>query len=224
MRSKHGRDNYIRMTPIYLNVFNNLNRGFKGLIEWLQLSGEENIIIIDNNSTYEPLLEYYETLPYEIIRSSQNLGHEAFWKLGINPTEQFILSDPDVVPDKNCPKDLVRKMIEVSDRYGTAKVGPGIRIDNLPDHYHLKDLMLRSECRYWDESARTPEGDSFFADIDTTFALYQPEWGRWPPAKHVRLDFPYVVEHVPWYLPSNEYHEEREYYKNTVLPGISHSQ
>jgi hypothetical protein len=154
-----------------------------------------------------------------------NHGHEAFWKLGwhLHEKERYILTDPDVVPDAGCPLDLVLKMHEVADRIPFSKVGPGIRIDDLPNHYHLKDLMLRSECKYWDESRRVPQGDAFFSEIDTTFALYQPWAGRWD-GVHVRLDFPYVVQHVPWYDDSSKPNPEREYYKATVLPGISHSQ
>jgi hypothetical protein len=117
----------------------------------------------------------------------------------------------------------MQKMHQVADRYDNAKVGPGIRIDNLPDYYHLKDLMLRSECGYWDESKRTPHGDSFFAPIDTTFALYKPGAGKWD-GTHIRLDFPYVVNHIPWHDESSLPNEERDYYKMTVIPGISHSQ
>jgi len=213
-------------TQIYIVNFNNLNRGFSRLIDWLKRAGMSGIVVIDNHSTFAPLLRYYETLAdVTIMLRPENLGHDVFWSLGyhLHQTKRFIVTDPDVVPDANCPIDLVRRMHQVADRIPGSKVGPGIRIDNLPDHYHLKDLMLRSECGYWDESKRMPHGDAFFARIDTTFALYEPGAGKWD-GVHVRLDFPYVVEHIPWYDDSALPDEERDFYKATVLPGISHSQ
>jgi GT2 family glycosyltransferase len=221
-----------RDTPIYIISFNRLELGLKDLVTWLLNAEMHDITIIDNNSTYEPLMNYYYWIPWnfaevKLVRLPENYGHEAAWRMGIHKSVEtrFIVTDPDVIPSSSCPLDLVRKMHEVTDRYpGGAKVGPGIRIDNLPDEYRLKDLMLRSEKGYWDESRRTPEGDGFFSAIDTTFALYEPGWGRWPEAPHVRLDFPYVVEHRPWYVDSSQPHAERDYYAQTVIPGISHSQ
>ena len=213
-------------TPIYIVSFNRLELGFRRLVEWLQAAGMTNINVIDNCSTWPPLLEYYQTLKgVNILRQSENLGHNVFWNLGyhLHQTQRFIVTDPDVVPDKDCPLDLVLKMHQVADRIPGSKVGPSIRIDNLPDHYHLKDLMLRSESGYWSEAARTKESDCFNAQIDTTFSLYQPQAGKWD-GTHLRLDFPYVVEHVPWYDNSSKPNAEREFYKATVMPGISHSQ
>jgi len=218
-------DNW-KATPIFIIQRNNLTRGFQRLVEWLQSAGMTNITVIDNASTWAPLLAYYKTLcDVRIMMLPENHGHDVFWKLGwhLHQTERFIITDPDVVPDGGCPKDLVLKMHMVADRYKPSKVGPGIRIDNLPDHYHLKQLMLDSEMGYWQEADRIPLRDGFFARIDTTFALYEPGAEKWDGA-HIRLDFPYVVEHVPWYDNSSQPNEEREFYKATVAPGISHSQ
>ena len=213
-------------TPIYVISYNNRFRGFQRLIDWLKTAGMTCITVIDNHSNWEPLLEYYRTLTdVQMIMLPENEGHDVFWKRGyhLHQHERFIVTDPDVVPAEGCPKDLVLKMHMVADRIPGSKVGPGLRIDNLPDSYDLKDLMLRSECGYWAESMRTPQGDGFFADIDTTMALYEPGAGKWQ-GVHTRLDFPYVVEHIPWYIPSAEPNKERDFYKATAIPGISHSQ
>lgn len=210
-------------TPIYVLSFNRVT-ALRQLIDWLKRTGMTRITILDNHSTYEPLLRYYETLEdVQMIVLPQNEGHDVFWNRGyhLHQDSRFIVTDPDVVPDVGCPMDLVLRMHQIADRYEPAKVGPGIRIDNLPDHYHLKDLMLISESPYW--SNRTLEGDCFHARIDTTFALYEPGAGKWD-HNHIRLDFPYVVEHWPWYQDSSQPNEERDFYKATVLPGISHSQ
>lgn len=212
-------------TPIFVISFNRVH-ALRQLIDWLKRASMTRITILDNHSTYDPLLRYYETLEdVQMIVLPQNEGHDVFWNRGyhLHQDSRFIVTDPDVVPDANCPLDLVLRMHQIADRYEPAKVGPGIRIDNLPNHYHLKELMLCSERGYWDEGSRVPQGDAFFARIDTTFALYEPGAGKWD-NNHIRLDFPYVVEHLPWYDDSSQPNEERDFYKATVLPGISHSQ
>jgi hypothetical protein len=39
-------------------------------------------IIVDNASTYPPLLSWYETNPCKVIRLSINCGHRAPWEQG----------------------------------------------------------------------------------------------------------------------------------------------
>jgi hypothetical protein len=41
--------------------------------------------------------------------------------------------------------------------------------------------------------------------------------------QHVRLDFPYVVRHLPWYEDSTNPSEETKYYRAHVAPGFSSS-
>lgn len=211
-------------TPIFVLSFNRVSV-LRQLIDWLKYAEMTNLTIIDNHSTYPPLLEYYETLTdVKMMMLPENHGHDVFWKLGwhLHQQERFIVTDPDVVPDPMCPKDLVLRMHMIADTYKPAKVGPGIRIDNIPDHYALKDLMLRSECGYWDGSRRA-HGGCFEAALDTTFALYEPGAGKWD-GRHFRLDFPYVINHLPWHEDLSKPNPERDYYRDSVLPGISHSQ
>ena len=220
-----------RDTPCFVNNFNRLDIGFRDLLTWLKRAGMTDITVIDNGSTYCPLLDFYELsemFNVKLIRAP-NLGHEAIWKLGLHNTpngERFVYTDADCVPDPDCPLDLVRKMHEVADRYAPAKVGPAIRIDDIPSHFAQRDHMRFCESDYW--ARRYPEGDCWNAALDTTFALYDSGWGRWPQAEtggvqHVRLDFPYVVRHIPWYLPSDNLPAEEKFYRAHVAPGFSSS-
>jgi len=76
-----------QQTPVYITNFNNLERGFRQLLDWLINAGMANITIIDNASTYEPLLVYYADLdwPLRICRLTENKGPYALWELGLVP-------------------------------------------------------------------------------------------------------------------------------------------
>ena len=123
-----------------------------------------------------------------------------------------------MVPAKECPKDLVRKLHEVMDRYD-CKVGAGLRTDNLPDHFDRKAKAISDESGYW---TKRRDADCFEAAVDTTFAIYKRGWECFPEKQHLRLDFPYVMEHVVWYEDSAKPNAERDFYRATARQDITH--
>ena len=57
-----------------------------------------DITIVDNDSTYEPLLEWYETKPCEIIKTSNN-GHLSPWLIDLPKkltSEFYVVTDSDL--------------------------------------------------------------------------------------------------------------------------------
>ena len=56
-----------KQTPIIINNFNRLDF-LRRLIERLERDGYRNIYIIDNASGYDPLLAYYDCVPYPVFR------------------------------------------------------------------------------------------------------------------------------------------------------------
>jgi hypothetical protein len=208
-----------RDIPVYVTNRNTLERGFRQQLEWLQRAGMKSITIIDNESTYPPLLDFYAQIAIPIIHTPSNIGPEAFWEMGMhgNMQTRFIVTDADIVPDSACPLDLVGKMLEVAERYG-AKTGPGLRIDDLPDWYSEKQRVLIWETQFWQ---KRKDAECFDAAIHNHFGLYQPGWAVWPNAPHLRLDFPYVARHLPWYEDSSAANVEREYYRARVKSGVT---
>jgi len=198
--------------PIFITNRNRLDCGFRKLVTWLQNVGQEKITVLDNGSTYPPLLEYYDKLSGVTIIRQDNQGPWAFWrhnKLHLQQETPYIVSDADVSPDNGCPEDLLERLLFVLTRHRdiVLKVGPGLRVDNLPDAYAKKGEVIKHETQFSLEAHRenhqksswvvdgTPE--MFDAFIDTTFALYHPksEFPAWH--HHYRLDKPYVFEHRP---------------------------
>ena len=200
----------LRDTPIYINNRNRLTSTSK-LVEWLRQRGYERITILDNAASYPPLLEYYKTVPVD-IRRMRNSGPWAFWDMAMwrQQSTKYIVTDSDCVPSEDCPDDLIERLSVVLDENpGAGKVGPSLRMNGDEP---------QSELCHW-QRRHSPE--AFYAGIDTTFAIYnagspfvQPTW------KNLRLDFPYTVDHWPWFSDSKS--EEEVYYRAHAENGWSH--
>lgn len=211
-----------RDTPVFVTNFNNLERGFRRLIEWLELIGMGNVTVIDNASTYGPLTEFYEGLSLPLLRQPSNLGPYAFWELRMHEAvhSRYIVTDPDVLPAPDCPSDVVARMHEMMDKYQAGKVGPSLRTDNLPDHFALKADVVAWEKQFWERLV--PDGDVIHAGIDTTFALYPPGATVQPGGHSLRLAPPYSFEHLPWYEDTSNPTAEALYYRASLNPQWTH--
>ncbi len=203
--------------PILINSFNRLAT-LRRLVASLEARNLRNIHILDNCSTYPPLLEWLQQCPYEVIRLPENLGFKALWRHAPSRRrfcgDYYIYTDADVELDAACPDDVVARMFTLlKERYPYAfKIGPSIRIDDLPDCYNRKAEVIAWESRFFEH----PVGDGLFrAPIDTTFALYRPRIGlsRRPSLESYRLAAPYCIRHLPWYEDSAAPSEEEKYYK-----------
>lgn len=193
------------------------------LVRWLEAAGQQQIYLVDNDSSYEPLLEYYESTPHTVIRMGGNTGHTGIWLHGIvdkyAANQYFIVSDPDTIPIEQCPLDAVDYFRSILDKYeDRTKVGFGMYIEDLPDHYKFKQDVIKFESEYLRWGA--PEPGLNFAPIDTTFALYRP--GATQDISYsCRTQYPYVVRHLPWYIDSNNPGEEEEYYIQHAHPRVN---
>lgn len=206
------------MTPIFIISRDRLSP-LQALVEWLEKAGHERIVIIDNGSTYEPLLEWYDTIVYPRVRLG-NDGAYSFWsqdvrgRMGYPHDERFVLTDSDVVPDEDCPLDAVEHFAELMDRHAAPKVGFGLRTDDLPDCYEHKAAVLGDEPQYYVDEI---EPGVFRAILDTTFALYEPTTRA--PSAALRTGAPYMARHTTWYEDSEHLTEEQAYYKQHAKSG-----
>jgi glycosyltransferase involved in cell wall biosynthesis len=212
--------------PIIINNFNRLD-SLKKLLESLENRGYTNIFIIDNLSTYPPLLEYYNTCRYTVFRLEQNIGMTALWRSGIYKkfkNDFFVYTDSDIVPIDECPDDFLLFFLKTLKKYKLAqKVGFSLKIDDLPDCYAMKEDVIFWEKHFFE---RRRDEFLFWAPIDTTFALYRPRGKR----KHAnyniemyRTAFPYMARHIPWYIDSENPDEENLYYMQQTLIKTSWS-
>lgn len=200
--------------PIIINNYNRLTT-LSLLISSLEERGYKNIFIIDNASTYPPLLKYYERCPYTVFRLKDNVGYLALWKTDIHKRfigNYYVYTDSDIVPSKECPDDFLTYFRDVLKRHKYAtKVGFGLKIDDLPDHYDLKHSVIEWESEFWKYEI---EKNLFRSPIDTTFALYRPyarKNANWY-IEQYRTGGKYVAHHMPWYNNSEDLSLEEQYY------------
>lgn len=211
-------------TPVYITNFNNLCRGFQRLVEWLQAS-DVPITVINNASSWGPLTNYYVAHPeLKVIYNQENLGPYAFWELGLHKqqTERFIVTDPDLVPSEMCPSATltIDRMQSVMSLYNAGKVGTSLNIWNIPEHFNRWKEVSDWEHQFWERI--TDDKLAFHADIDTTFALYEPGSEVRNDKPCLRLAPPYSMDHVPWFEDSSKPNPEREYYLKTMRADWTH--
>lgn len=191
----------------------------KAMCEFLADTGSE-VILIDNASTYQPLLDWYDTCPYTVHRMEKNYGHLVFWKSGLCNvyTDRFyIVTDHDLdlsgVPHDYA--DFLMKGLENN----VVKSGLSLRINDLPNNPYAMQAF-DWELKFW--QTKQDKNGFFNSDIDTTLAVYDRErkFG-FPPESNtffsaVRSPEPYTARHLPWYLtPGNMTEEERYYHERT---------
>lgn len=193
------------MIPIIINNFNRFNTT-KKLVKDLLCLGYTDLHILDNGSTYPPLLEWYETNPCIIERLS-NMGNLAIYNSDyINKFKGWVAyTDSDIQLGKNTPKEFIERMIEVAEKYNYNKVGLALRVDNLPDtEYAL--LAKLWESKYW---TKMVEKDIYEADVDTTFCIIKV--GQPFQYQALRIAGDLTAEHIPWYKDYNNLDDEEKY-------------
>ncbi|MDL2336324.1 MAG: methyltransferase domain-containing protein [Pseudomonadota bacterium] len=211
-----------RDIPVFI-VNRNRYTAMRQLIDWLQAGGTRRIVILDNASDYPPLLTYYEFLPagVNVLRLDQNHGPWVFWQQGIHTVMDtpYVVTDSDIVPTDECPADLIGRLQQVLLRYpDVSKVGPALRIDNIPDGYVQADMVRKWESQFWEHPVAP---GVFAAPIDTTFALY-PAHAEFSNDGHsLRLGHPCLAEHTPWYAVESHLSDEELYYRTHTSTTFS---
>ena len=199
------------------------------LIESLHSRGYDNITIIDNQSTYEPLLKWYEesgvhvfhnTIPETLYdtgtfyRLAVQLNHSPFNDI---VKGHYVFTDSDVVPDVSVPENFIDDMIEVLTEFNVHKVGFGLKLSDLPPGPRT-DQVIAMERSFWDTKIPHSKYELFNAPIDTTFAVYGP--GNPPLWAHgIRMGGDYIAQHMPWYYDIDKLPDDELYYIQNLQPN-----
>ena len=201
--------------PIFINARDRVGV-LRKLINWLLKAGYRNLIILDNNSTYPKLLEYYSKLEEDsrvkVVLLKKNLGYKALWLSNIledmKISTPYVYTDPDVLPIDECPKDFMKRLIELLDsnheirKVGLSLLWEDITIDN-------KEKFRRTQFDFF---KRGYIGDNVsYANIDTTFALYS-NLRIYSLRFSLRTYGDFRLRHLPWYFNYKKLPEDEKYY------------
>jgi len=188
-------DDFYKSIPIFINN-RDLLEWPKKLVEFLTQAGYNEITIIDNDSTYPPLLRYYEETSVTVHELGRNLGLRALFDCGILDSPKYsnrmyVYTDSDCIPALNCPTDFLRRFHQILINHTEIpKAGFSLCAWNWAHHW------WEVEAGYFSNRI----GDyAYAAPIDTTFALYRNSVRSYCVGGY-RTTHPYLCRHMPWEL------------------------
>lgn len=207
--------------PIVINNRNRLTTTKNMVEKLLALNEKEHIIILDNGSEYPPLLEWYDSLlACHIMRKRvhvyflPNLGHLALWEIEMQKLlgEYFVYTDSDIELNTAFPANWKEIMLNTILETGINKSALAIKLDDIPDHYLLKNQVMHNENRWWKVEAKR---DCYYADTDTTFFMMKNIWdNQFPSVRIAQQNM--ICRHLPWYLDLSNLDEEERYYLDRI--------
>jgi glycosyltransferase involved in cell wall biosynthesis len=183
----------------------------KNMVKRLQqFKGIGDIIIIDNGSTYPPLLEWYKTEPCQIIHID-NIGHQAPWISGLIRSldaDYYVVTDSDL-DLTNTPDDTLLYLQDCLIDSGLPKLGLMLDLEA------VKPGMLYYDYLQWYEAGRrrtSPEINGIMTKlaVDTTFAMYRNEQRNYFVGGGSTMQ-PYQTVHVPWLYTRETLANDKEY-------------
>src|SRR5262245_36882917 len=190
------------------------------LAELGRFSAIEEVVIVDNASTYRPLLDWYRTLPNKIF-FLDNVGHRAPWTrevLDYIKTDFYVVTDPDL--DLSAvPRDCLEHLMNCLTRFPRfGKIGLGLEVEDIPHDSPYYAHVNGYERSLW----KLPliEGTVREAPVDTTFAIYHRKILNEYRVCGARTDYPYVAKHIPWSL--TEMDQEFSYYVHNAGDSSSY--
>src|SRR5690606_18912997 len=176
-----------------------------------------SILILDNGSTYEPLLKYYASLEskddnIQIIRFTHNneLRKILPMSMALRRFDKYVVTDAYLIPYQNTPNDIFQNMSDLLDKHPEIKhLGPSLEINDIPSCYPLKEDVLQWESQFWLQKYCS---QTYKAEVDTTMGMYRRGSLVTKMNPALRLDRPYTLKHVDWYINPIAMSEEHKFY------------
>lgn len=212
------------MIPLFVNCRDRCDTVIE-LVEWAQRLPNVAIYLVDNASTYTPLLDYYRRTAATVLFAGENVGPRAPWRFireRLNGQQFFAVTDCDL--DLSAvPLDVVDLCAEcLRQQESLVKVGCALRLDGLsPEH-----VAVSREAEYWHSRLQQHVMlndrclEAYAAPIDTTFAVYRadgPQGTFYGPA--LRLAGEYACRHRPWHYTAATLPADERYYLDHLEPS-----
>ena len=225
--------------PVFVPCFNNPTY-VRNTVTQLRNIGLKHITLIDDGSTYPPMLDLLSELSssVEVLRNESPGGARYIIHdeqcFGLLP-ERFCITDPDLAFNPRVPEDFLTQLFALTEKYRIGKAGFAIDISER-ERLRSDDFLIAGrnwkiwewESRFWEKPLEPlSSGDPVYeAGIDTTFAVYNKQFFD-PNDLHraVRVAGNYTCQHLPWYKESIVPKEETSYYNgSSVKFGNYHRQ
>jgi|GEM_PF-354809 len=192
------------------------------LLKWLESVGLSKIVFFDNDSIFPPMTKFLDETGFQVLYMGKNTKQTGLWDEGaiklLLDDDYYIVTDPDIVPVRE-NIDVVSRLYELHGEFPYhLKVGLGLKIDDLPDHYPLKSQVVKWESQFWKTELQK---GVFEAGVDTTFALYKPGTFSYTLHPSIRTGDPYTARHLPWYQQPKKLSEEEIFYRYRMDQNVS---
>lgn len=177
-----------------------------------------DISVIDNNSTFKPLLDYYQSdFKYTLLKQKRNYGHTVYGHEYIQNLvgDLYILTDPDLQFNSKLPDNFIQQLTEISNEFNVPRVGFALCIDSddiRTDIDYNGHSIKNWEAQFWQRrisSPQKPKLELYHAPIDTTFCLINRTYSRHGP--HIRVAGDFTCFHIPWHKDYHKLLEDGEY-------------
>lgn len=225
--------------PVFIIVRDQVSYAKQCLESFVLNDCRLDFYLVDHGSTYKKCVEWLdwmERAQYDsinVLRRGENAHPRSLWEWqtfkDVVGDRQYVVTDCDVIIDPTTPTDWIEYLQDILFAYPEYhKVGLGLRIDNLPQHYEYRAKVLQWEAQWWEKciagSLSTTTANLYDAAVDTTLALYRPltEVPSFTLNPAIRTGSPYIAQHLPWYEDSLNLSEEQIYYRDYAATGISH--
>jgi len=174
----------------------------------------KEIIVIDNHSTFPPLLSYYEKdFHHKLLRQSKNHGHGVYLRDDIQELvgKVYLLTDPDLEWNPNLPSTWVQDLLNISNKFQALRVGFALDIsasDIRKDISVCGYSVQEWESAFWKNPIQDPRYELYAAPIDTTLSLVNKNFPNGP---YIRVAGDYTCKHKPWHENFKDGFLEGEY-------------
>lgn len=235
---------HISSILVFLLCRDRLYATYYSIKYWLELKRTIilNIVILDHNTTYTPLLQFYELLS-RYFNIKIHYLKEKQWKKAVDkeiPTivkeylninkeiEYYILSDIDIILI-NIPSNILDFYATILFNCNVNVIGPSLMINDISPQFPDYKKVYQFETYHYIKTNHYDiiyKGNYFSiiqADIDTIFGMRKRNLKF---ARHCSKSYrtlpPYVAHHIDWYITTKSIPKSFIYYVNHTK-NINHS-
>ena len=202
---------------IYINN-RNLLTWPKKMAEIFATQGH-NVTIVDNNSSWPPLLDWYNKCPHKVARINNNdFGCGSPWWSNIitDISEHYVTCDSDLGLE-DVTSDWPDVCIEALEKYNVPKIGLSLKDTDCPS---------QNPAYLMDQFDKFPKGNPDvwkWADdkgrycnypVDSHFCVWNKNERPNNPNSHaggIRTNKPYTARHLPWHIVMKKDKKEKSF-------------